>query len=138
MKPQKNELIRLQETWYKKLEDLGFKDIEKKKGDDWVLSEGSSRLYERLDPLSLKIREEYYEWLYRVVSSEQTIFRNDVDRFILCRHAEGIRIKQMVAELLSRGTPRNRNSVRFIIRRYELAWGLKRWNLKELNIKKKL
>ncbi len=139
MKMPKHEFIRLQQEWYERLSDNGFKDIEEIKDGELVLQRSSAAGYRKWEtsPLSRALKEEYYRWIAQEANDETTVYRNDVDQYILIRHCEGARIKHIVKELETKGTPRHRHSVRFIIRKYEIEWGIKKYNERQLNIKKK-
>ncbi len=121
MKPTKEEFKKLQKLWYKRLEESGFKDIEKLE---------DKPVY---DPPYLT--KEYYELIYQAVQDEKTVFRNNIHKYILTRHSEGAQIKAIVRELLGQGTPRDRKSIRIIIRKYEMAWNIRHYTLKQLNVK---
>ncbi len=136
MKLKKDEFKKLQKHWYEKLAQHGFKDIEKFKGDDLVLLQSAYHCYQGTDVHSRVAKEEYYRAMAKAAMDESTIYRNAVDRLILLRHVEGIKIKVIVAELTQMGMPRHRHSVRFIIRKYEMAWGFRYYNKTQLNIKK--
>lgn len=56
----------------------------------------------------------------------RTIFENDLHRYILTRHIAGAMIKTIVEELAARGTPRERKAVWRTIRRYGIAWNIKK------------
>jgi hypothetical protein len=77
------------------------------------------------------------EAYFRIIASHAHAqpFRNETHRLILMRYAEGAMIKVIVAELQEIGQYRCRNSVTFIIRRYEMEWGLKEYTPRQLNRK---
>lgn len=137
MKLTRDEFLRLQQTWYQKLSDLGFNDIEKLQGDELVLSQTASYCYRNGDPFTRAMKEQYFRFMSQAVYDENTEFKNEVHRHIMIRHSEGAKIKTILKELHARGTARNRNSIRFIIRKYEVAWGLRSYNPSQLNVKKK-
>ena len=139
MKLAKHEFRQLQEKWYQKLLDSGFKDHEflLKKGDFALLEEPIQEYCRRDWSLASRtMKEEYFRWVAREALDEETVYRNDADRHILTRHAEGARIKIIVKELETMNMPRDRGTIRFIIRRYEMEWGLKRYNDRQLHKKK--
>jgi hypothetical protein len=148
MKLTKDEFRKLQREWYKKLEESGFKDIERFKDDELVFKRSgidNSRCIEwyieatdlgTIEELSEgAIKAEYFRIIAQTAKDEETTYRNEVDRHILIRHSEGAKIKTIVTELQELGMPRHRLSVRFIIRRYEMLWGLRRWTRRQLNKK---
>lgn len=137
MKLSKEEFRCLQQTWYKTLSETGFKDIEKISGDELVLVQTASACYRNTDEFTRGMKEEYFRCMAQFANDEETVFRNSIDRHILTRHAEGAKINVISAELKERGVTRNRASVRFIIRKYEAAWGLRAYDSRKLNTRKK-
>lgn len=135
MKLSKDEFKKLQEYWYKLLADSGFEDIEKFNGDELVLKQSANYCYRKNDMLSRIRKENYYTRIGQAVYENEAFFRNEVDRLVMARHAEGAAIKSIVEELLSLGTPRDRLTVRYIIRKYQMIWGFKYFTPKELNLK---
>lgn len=134
MKKTQEEFLRLQRHWYDVLEFLGFQDIEEFKRNELVLKQTAAYPFRNTDAFSNNIKEEYFRILAQKIYDEGTVFVNEIDKYILCRHAEGARIKAIVDELTTRGTPRNRHSVRFIIRRYEVRWAIRTYTPSQLNI----
>lgn len=132
----RGEFMKLRQDWYKILEDTGFKDIEKIRGDQLVLRQNAAHCYRYDDEFSKHIKEEYFRRMGQTVQDEATVFRNETDKHILMMHAEGAEIKAIVEELIRLGMDRNRSSVRFIIRKYESDWKFKYYAPKQLNIKK--
>ncbi len=136
MKLSKNEFRKLEDEWYEKLKDSGFRDIEKRQGDEFVLVVTPYVRFRKLQPEIRKIKEEYFRCISQEINSENVVFRNEIDRYILIRHSEGARIKVIVEELESKGMARDRYSVRIIIRRYEMEWGIRCYDYKQLHKKK--
>lgn len=124
MKISVEEFEKLQAFWYKRLEQQGFKDIETDKNPLGIFI-----------PTFEESQRDYFSVLYEIANDEKTTFKNDVHKYILRRYSEGARIKQIVDELVIRETPRERKSIRFIIRRYEMAWGIRFYTSKQLNVK---
>lgn len=75
--------------------------------------------------------ETYFRLLSQQVHEAQ--FRNTVDQWILTWYADGWRIKCICDELARKGHSRARHTVRFIIRRYEMLWGMRTYTAKQLN-----
>lgn len=134
MKLPRHEFKKLQQHWYDILAELGFKDIEK---DEYSLAQTAAGPYRNEDEFSREDKEEYFRCLAQAVNDENVRFRNEVHRYILTRRAEGAQAKTIVRELIVIGTPRNRDSVRFIIRRYEMAWGIRTYEPRQLNMRRK-
>lgn len=136
MKLAKDEFKKLQEHWYEKLYDEGFEDVEEFKNGELVLKKFATQRFYRLNKFHRETRLEYFIILSEVALSEDTIYKNPADKHILIRYAAGAQIKVIVSELKALQTPRARDSVRFIIRRYEMLWGLRNYTNKQLHKKK--
>lgn len=130
MKLSKDEFRALQQAWYKKLRRTGFKDIETPDGQFLCAVPDA---YRKMDLYNREIRTEYFRFMGHAANDEKTVYRNQADRHILIRFSEGAKIKVIVEELTLMGTPRRRRAVRYIIRRYEMAWGIRSYNNKELD-----
>lgn len=149
MKLTKDEFEELKSEWYKKLEETGFIDIEYERPPQpseqafMVYGDGKRHLIQTetacmrrwlsLNSLKRTTSEEYFRTLSQVAMDENTSYRNSTDRHILQRYSEGAKIVVIMQELEERGTSRRRNSIRFIIRRYEFIWGIRSWTKKQLN-----
>lgn len=141
MKLTKDEFKKLQREWYQKLADLGFKDIEEFKGEELVLKESYNDCFRpnrhNKSEFDRSMQEEYFRCLAHKAFDETTVYRNEIDKHILIRYSEGAKIKTIITELSVLKKPLRRNTIRFIIKRYEMAWGLKNYKPNELNIYKK-
>lgn len=137
MKLSRQEFKQLQSEWYDLLEKSGFKDIEEHKDGEPILSQTASCCYRGADEFEREMKSQYFRTIAQAVHDENTVFRNEIDRYILVRHAEGAKIKDIKLELMALGGYRCRNSICFIIRRYEAAWGIRYYDDKKLNIKRK-
>ncbi len=82
------------------------------------------------------MKEEYFTVMYQMSQDETTAFRNETDKYILIRHSEGLTAKEIIKELALLGKAMHRHSIRFIIRKYEMAWGIKSYTNKQLNVVK--
>lgn len=80
-------------------------------------------------------KEDYYAVLSQMAEDESTVFKNDAHKHILRKIARGISATQIVKELISLKMPRNRDSIRFIVRRYEMEWGIRTYTPRQLNKK---
>ncbi len=123
----------LQQAWYARLEKEGFRDAEEIIGGEYVLKQIAAHPYRDMDHLTIWAKESYYRLMCLQVQKGE--FATEVDRLVLTMFAEGRRIKHIVEALHNLGTPRARNSVRFIIRKYEMRWGLREYTAKQLNKK---
>lgn len=135
MKLSAKELLKLQKHWYELLASSGYDDIEHFVKDRLELKKSVMYPFKHTDFERMLIQEEYFRLLGIKVNDEDTYFKSEVDRYILTRHAEGIKSNVIAFELQERGTPKHRHSIRFIIRRYEFQWGIKSYNLRQLNKK---
>lgn len=133
MKVTKQEFKKLQQYWYKRLEQEGFKDIEK--AQEIAHEQNFLKEYQSLNSIYRHTKEDYFRLLNQAIHDENTQFRNHIDKYILTRYAEGARIKTIVQELLNLGMSRDRYSVRIIIRKYEMAWNIKTYTRKQLHLK---
>ncbi len=125
MRLSKAQFKTLQQLWYQKLADTGFQDIEEFKNGELVLKQSYSHPLRHHTEHSAKDQEEYFRFMSMCIMDKNISFKNDIDKYVLTRHADGATIKAIVTELNNLGTPRARNSVRFIIRRYLLVWRLR-------------
>ncbi len=130
MASSKEDLKKLNAIWYVKLKEAGFVDIEKKNGR---LKQPSpmAELYDRRKGN----REIYFQMLMAKLSDPSTVFRNFIHRYILIRHADGAPAVIIVRELRAAGLSRTRDSVRFIIRRYEMLWNIRHYTRTQLNLR---
>jgi hypothetical protein len=135
MKLKQEEFRCLQKTWYRVLSDSGFKDIERFSGSELVLVQTAAACYRNTDHFTRLMKEEYFRCMAKMANDEETEFRNEIDRYILVRHSEGAMINVIMTELEARGMKRNRASIRFIVRRYEDAWGIRKYEPRKLNVR---
>lgn len=133
MKLTQEEFRNLRAHWYRILAESGFKDIERFDGSDMVLID-SKHHYRRTTEFERSMIEEYYDLITCKANSDDTLWKNPVHKHILQRHAEGAKIVTIAHELNKKGTPRSRNSIKVIIRKYEMKWGIKEYEPKELYI----
>ncbi len=123
--------IALQKAWYQRLKDSGFDDQEEFAADDLVLKQRSYHAYRGTTELTRVSKESYFNMLGQF--SQSTIFKNDVDRLIMTLYAEGRNIKAICQELEIRGQSRDRSTIRFRIRLYEMKWGIRSYKPKSLH-----
>lgn len=135
MKMPGGKLRELQKHWYKILEESGFEDIERVVGGELVLKQYAAHNLWDSHPLDREMEEEYFRIVSHHTNDETTAFRNQVDKMILQMYSDGVKIKDIVQSLETNGVPRNRASVRYIIRRYEVAWNIKQYSPRQLNKK---
>ena len=123
-----DEFKALQSDWYARLESSGFKDEE-----SYYLKRTQFRLDDNKDPIRRKAKEEYFHVLFEIAMEAE--YKSETDFLVLTWHAVGWKIKEIVEELERRGLRRCRTAVRFIIRRYEMKWGIRTYSRQQLNQK---
>lgn len=132
---------KLQKYWYRRLAQSGFKDIE---DDNQVLAsdlcnheimfnEEEETCYE--NKIEAESQDIYYRRLSEAINDPSVTFKNEAHWYIMTRHAEGAMIEEIVRELIALGMRRERKSIRFIIRRYEMKWKIRFYTRKQLNLK---
>ena len=132
----KDEFEKLRAQWYEKLAQSGFKDREDLIDGELKLQEEAPFIrYKCMPPHIKAAKGEYYQVINNRVNDDETKFRNETDRYVMMRHSEGAQIKQITDELNILSAERDRKTIRIMIRRYEMAWGLKSYTRKELNLK---
>lgn len=123
----------MQRAWYAKLAEEGFEDAEELIGTEPMLKQAAAHPYRSLDQLGIHSKETYYRLLGQKI--QEGTFRNDVDRLILTSFAMGTKIQRIVEILQREGKTRCRNTITFVIRRYEMMWGIRQYSPKQLNKK---
>lgn len=124
----------LRDIWYERLKDEGFQDAEKDTGGRMELKQRASAPYRHIKaPIDQATKEQYYIVVAQCV--HETEFRNEVDRCILTLHASGWKVCKIIDHLEEMGITRNRNTIRYLIRRFEAKWGIRSYNRKQLNLK---
>jgi hypothetical protein len=135
MNRKSKEFIALQQKWYKKLSDEGFNDAEEVRGSELVLKQTAHhplRWTAKGDnPTAREAKQRYYELLEHRVNGHT--FIKPVHEQIMTLLSKGFTQKEICAVLRATGAkPSYRGLVKFIIRRYEDEWGLKKWTQKEM------
>ncbi len=130
MKLSDEEFQTLKQKWYQFLKETGFNDIEEKD-----TRQNSSRRYENLSPVYRESKAEYYSKMQQAL--EKAKFKKEIDRIIVTRYSEGAKIWEICDELRDMGQSRDRNTVRWIIRKYEHAWKIRIYTRKQLHLKDK-
>ncbi len=121
---EEEEFQKLQREWYQNLADTGFRDAE---------ADGEPTKYVSLT--KRETDEQYFEILNMLIHSEKTVWKREIDRRILTMYAEGARIKDICHALRMSGDGRCRESIRFIIRKYEHAWMIRTYTRKQLHLR---
>jgi hypothetical protein len=125
-----DEFKKLKRKWYQKIQRKGFIDQEKEVGQNTYLVQSSEYPFRHHGELQREARLQYYLFISQFVATEQ--WANSRDRIVMQSHAEGLKIKEILLKLERRGLLCHRQTVRFIIRRFENKWKLRRWQKREL------
>ena len=133
----------LKREWNGKLEDSGFKDAEKEIAGERVLRQTADYAYRRKETVEV-VREcklSYFTSISHHLSLEKD-FADDLDRLIMERTAKGRTIREISDELKAlipigrERTKHNRNTIRYVRRRYENKWGVKIWSQQDMQSRK--
>ncbi len=120
----------LQITWNKKLEKTGFDDCEVELKTGRALKQRASNAYRQANPLERESRLEYYCFLTHLV--QNTIFPSELEKLVMEKHSDGHTIEEIVKKLNEKGIKRHRETISFIIKRWQVTWGLRKWSLKQM------
>lgn len=120
--------------WNRKLQLSGFKDIEAELKGDRVLRQRATNCYRQATQLERESRLEYFCFVGHLVHT--TIFESELEKDVMFKHSEGLTIKEIVDDIKHKGISRDRKTIRYIIRRWQMKWGIRTWNLKQMNLKK--
>jgi len=143
-----NEFKRLEAFWDEKLAASGFVDAEKRIGDDRVLSQNSTNVYRQASELARNSKKIYYDLLNECINKKNLRSKIDqlimpwhpdapvrLEQMIIVWHAEGFKKKEICEQLREIGESRHRQTVMFIIRKYEHKWKIKKWTKEKLDPK---
>ena len=122
--------LKVQRAWYKKLEKEGFKDAEININGDLRLRQISSHVYKNSSAIERENKLKYFE-LLAVLVNEKT-FDNDLDKQVMTLKSLGSKTNEIAQRL-----KRHKQTIRYVIRKYENRWGLKKWTPEELDLKLK-
>lgn len=124
------EFKKQQEEWYNRLKSEGFKDIE-------ICLNGEFHLMQRSRPTPTDEKLQYFQALTYFANNEP--FDNKIDEFILIKRADGFKIKDISNEMKQMKLAHyHRESIRYIIRKYEMRWGLKFYKPSQLSFKRQI
>lgn len=119
----------LEKEWAEKLKQSGFVDEELNVNGYRILKQSAKfQFYLSSRALLFKeTKEQYYELIAYNVHHEEK-WPDESDRLIMEKTGEGWTIREISALLRSLGLKKhNRDTIRYIRRRYEHKWGLKVW-----------
>lgn len=111
----------LQRIWEFKLKDSGFKDVE---DECKRLRQNSGNSYRTKELTFIEAKQRYYELLGQW--QHEMNFRDYVERLIMERRANGIRIIDISLELKELGERHHVDTIRKVIRQYEIRWQIKK------------
>jgi hypothetical protein len=124
------EFKRQQKEWYAKLKDSGFKDIENILRDELVLAQYSTRF--TFSPEVSHLKMLYFQAITECVNLES--FDCEIEELVMFMLSDGKLIKEISEELKARGLKRShRETIRYIIRKYEVKWGLRNYSPSQLS-----
>lgn len=134
----------LDHKWDRILAEDGFKDAEESGDSDRFLREFSRDKFLRSDPksrtktaITIEASFRYFQAITELAAME-TEFNDDFDRLIMERTGEGRSIREISEELKAilpsdrRRSKHNRDTIRYVRRRYEHKWGLKTWKPEQM------
>lgn len=130
---QSREFRELEKQWDEYLKLSGFEDAERIKNGERVLRQNSSNSYRQAGDDEREAKLQYFQTL--CAHFYRTEFPNPVDKLVMAMVSDGRSIKFIVFELSRSGHPTHRQTIRFIIRRYEHLWGIRVWTAKQRNLK---
>jgi len=124
----------LNTEWNKKLKESGFEDLEVETKGERLLKQRAANSYRQANELERQTRLDYFLLLGYL--AHNTKFDSSFDQLVMLRHSEGKTIKEIVDEISKNGISRDRKTIRYIIRRWQMRWGIRNWKLKQMNLKK--
>jgi DNA-binding NarL/FixJ family response regulator len=123
VKSRSKELRELQKQWYQKLEDDGFVDVEKRRRSSNVYTSDVKNGHHEV---TREAKQRYYELLAHAYNTEQAFVSED-HRLIMKLASQGYSPGEIALAV-----PRDRKTIRIIIRRYENKWGVRQWTRKQM------
>lgn len=138
-----SEFKNLKAEWDEKLKKSGFVDAEIEV-NGFVKLRAHSAYYGRFGNVFRHVKNEETrqartDYFLRLAQAFQLAeFEDDLDRLIMERTVEGKTIKEISDEIKSLKPPgkertkHNRNTIRYIRRRYEKKWGIREWKAEQM------
>lgn len=123
----------LLKTWNQRLDETGFEDAEIELRHERALKQRASNSYRQASQLERETRLDYYLFLGKLVS--EATFTNNLEKMVMHKHAEGSSIQEITRFIELNGISRDRKTIRHIIRRYQMRWGIRKWSLKQMKLK---
>lgn len=120
----------LYKIFEQKLKEGGFIDAERTIDGKRMLIQYSSNVYRQAPAVDREAQIDYYSLVGEYI--EKTVFKTKLDERIMRLVADGEKISEIVRKINTTGIYVHRQTVRFIIRRYENKWKIKNWNSKQM------
>jgi hypothetical protein len=121
------EFERLAQEWERHLSESGFRDAEMTVKGDRILREPANNAVRRRSQVVREAGAEYFALLAEKFAQE-TDFADESDRLIMEATVNGWTIKEISQYLSQYGLKKaNRDTIRYIRRRYEMRWRIRHW-----------
>ncbi len=122
----------LEKEWSQKLAEAGFEDAEKEIAGERKLKQAADYAYRRKEHTETyrDAKLTYHSLLSQKLHDAR--FDDESDKLIMERTAEGWTIQEISKELKHlKMIKHNRDTIRYIRRRYETRWGIRCWHPKD-------
>lgn len=129
-----NSFKALEKDWEEKLKQSGFKDAEETIKGEKLLIQQSSNVYRQAVPLIRESKMDYYQLI--MVNLADNPPEDEVELLVMTRLSEGKKIGDISTELATLGERCHRQTIRFIKRKYEDQWNIKKWEPHQLRSRK--
>lgn len=139
----------LAEIWDEKLKEAGFLDAEIELKTERTLRQKASNCYRHASEVERDLRQQYFTQVGYFANNTDllngekdlglfayALFPNELEKLVMVRHSEGATIREIVDEITLKGMTRDRKTIRHIIRRWQMKWGIRSWTLRQMNLKK--
>ena len=123
---QTKEFKSLQSEWYSRLAASGFVDVERKIGEEDALIQNSANVYRQAPAVIRDAKQEYFLTIAKNAAEE--VFDKESDFIIMTKHGEGLSIEEITDILQAKKLKCHRQTVRYVIRRYEMRWNIKEYS----------
>lgn len=126
---------KLEKAWNRKLRNEGFEDAERiidsVHGHQRRMTQRASNAYRQASEIERNNKSDYYRLLGLYTHDEE--FTDQVDLLVMFWRSQAYKISRICEELELLGHRCHRQTVRFIIRKYEHKWAIKRWTPSQLD-----
>lgn len=114
------EFKKIQKDWEDKLRESGFNDLEQ----NGKLVQNSQNVWRTQVSSIIEGKRRYFELLEYWCHAET--FKDDVERFIIEKRSEGLKINEISAKLKTLGKRSGLETIRKTLRYYENKWQIKK------------